>query len=148
MDDILEPIDSFKNFNEFFYRKLKKNGFLFRFSFSLSVSFRSLFFWKTARPIANEDDLRVAVSPADCRLHVFRSVDDATKLWVKGKNFSLENLLWDSELAKRFFSPPFLSFSLPFFSLFFLSLFFSLFFFLSLLLFSFLSFPSPEDSVR
>lgn len=35
----------------------------------------------------------MVVSPADCRLTVYRSVDDAKKFWVKGKEFSIPSLL-------------------------------------------------------
>jgi len=79
-DEILDPLDSFKNFNEFFYRKLKTS----------------------ARPIAAPTDPKVAVSPADCRLNVFPTVDEATKLWVKGKNFSVKALIQDEQLEKDF----------------------------------------------
>jgi len=79
-DEILDAMDSFKNFNEFFYRKLKSS----------------------ARPIASPNDPKVAVSPADCRLNVFPSVDQATHIWVKGKNFNLKNLLLDDNLVEQF----------------------------------------------
>jgi len=79
-EEILDPLDSFKNFNEFFYRKLKK----------------------TAREIASSADPKVAVSPADCRLNVFPTIDDATKIWIKGKNFTLKNLIKDDALANQY----------------------------------------------
>jgi len=79
-DEILDPLDSFKNFNEFFYRKLKG----------------------IARPIASPNDPKVAVSPADCRLNVFPTVDEATKLWVKGRNFTVKTLIQDDNLEKAF----------------------------------------------
>eukprot|EP00026_Physarum_polycephalum_P006051 Phypoly_transcript_06091.p1 GENE.Phypoly_transcript_06091~~Phypoly_transcript_06091.p1 ORF type:complete len:515 (+),score=90.29 Phypoly_transcript_06091:274-1818(+) len=80
LDEILEPLDSFKNFNEFFYRKLKP----------------------TARPIDHPENPKVAVSPADCRLLVFPTIDDATAIWIKGKNFSLKNLVGDEALANKY----------------------------------------------
>lgn len=43
MSEVLEPVSSFENFNEFFYRKLKPD----------------------ARPVAAPDDSSVLVSPAD-----------------------------------------------------------------------------------
>ncbi|KAL8278896.1 hypothetical protein RQP46_008767 [Phenoliferia psychrophenolica] len=69
MDEALEPISSFKTFNEFFYRKLK--------------------------PGAREIDMdpNVVVSPADCRAMFFPTIDDATKIWIKGRDFSLSKLL-------------------------------------------------------
>eukprot|EP00698_Gefionella_okellyi_P005094 TRINITY_DN1467_c0_g1_i1.p1 TRINITY_DN1467_c0_g1~~TRINITY_DN1467_c0_g1_i1.p1 ORF type:complete len:617 (-),score=136.05 TRINITY_DN1467_c0_g1_i1:1302-3110(-) len=79
LDEILEPIESFKNFNEFFYRKLKRE----------------------ARPIDNADP-RVVVAPADCRCVVFPTIDQATSIWVKGQKFSVEALLGDSALASRY----------------------------------------------
>lgn len=66
---IKDPAE-FKTFNDFFYRKLEPD----------------------ARPVeaANEDG--VAVSPADCRCTAFVTVDSATELWIKGRNFSLAKL--------------------------------------------------------
>eukprot|EP00755_Sulcionema_specki_P023272 Sspe_Gene.78514::Locus_49108_Transcript_1_1_Confidence_1.000_Length_1054::g.78514::m.78514/K01613/psd, PISD; phosphatidylserine decarboxylase len=61
-------IDEYHTMNQFFYRRLRKG----------------------ARPIAEGP---MAVQPADCRLHVFNTVDEATSLYIKGKNFSLESLL-------------------------------------------------------
>jgi len=78
--EILEPLDSFKNFNEFFYRKLKPD----------------------ARVIAEPNNPKVAVSPADCRLHVFPTITSATELWIKGKNFTLENLFKNGSLSSKF----------------------------------------------
>ena len=79
-DEILDDMDSFSNFNEFFYRKLKPN----------------------ARPISNVKDDKVVVSPADCRLHVFPSISEAQEIWVKGKTFSLTTLLQDNDLASEY----------------------------------------------
>jgi phosphatidylserine decarboxylase len=76
VDEILEPLDSFRTFNEFFYRKLKPG----------------------VRRVASPDP-QVCVSPADCRVNCFASVDEATKLWIKGANFSLAGLLKDESLA-------------------------------------------------
>ena len=76
--EIAEPLTCFRNFNEFFYRKLKLEY----------------------RPIAGDE--QVLVSPADCRINVFASVDDATRLWIKGLNFSIANLLKDADEAAFF----------------------------------------------
>ncbi|CCL98617.1 uncharacterized protein FIBRA_00619 [Fibroporia radiculosa] len=73
VDEILEPISSFKTFNEFFYRKLKPN----------------------ARPTENPDDPCRLVSGADCRLMVFETVNEATRLWIKGREFTVARLLGD-----------------------------------------------------
>jgi len=74
----------FKNFNEFFYRELTAS----------------------ARVCASPNDPSVAVSPADSRLTVFPTIAEAQRLWIKGENFSLENLFagWDSTgaYAKEF----------------------------------------------
>ncbi|GAB4820295.1 hypothetical protein N2152v2_007341 [Parachlorella kessleri] len=75
LEDMAQPLSSYKNFNEFFYRKLKPS----------------------ARPIAAPDDARVLASAADCRLMVFNKLEEATRCWVKGKQFSLAGLLADTE---------------------------------------------------
>ncbi|KAI8988405.1 phosphatidylserine decarboxylase-domain-containing protein [Mycotypha africana] len=80
MSEVLEPIENFKTFNEFFYRKLKPGS----------------------RPCDAPDNQRVAVSPADCRMMAFPSVDAATTLWIKGLEFSLSKLLDDAQEAKYF----------------------------------------------
>jgi phosphatidylserine decarboxylase len=71
MSEVLLPIEAFKNFNEFFYRQLKPN----------------------ARPCSAPDNPKIIVSPADCRSVVFNRIDEATKIWVKGREFSIERLL-------------------------------------------------------
>jgi phosphatidylserine decarboxylase len=71
VNEILEPLDSFKNFNEFFYRKLKPD----------------------ARPVTDPDDPRTVVSAADCRLMAFDTVNDATRIWIKGREFTVARLL-------------------------------------------------------
>ncbi|KAG0184647.1 hypothetical protein DFQ28_010774 [Apophysomyces sp. BC1034] len=71
LSEVLQPISSFQSFNEFFYRKLKPG----------------------ARPCDASDDPGVAVSPADCRMTAFENVGDATRLWIKGIEFSLDKLL-------------------------------------------------------
>jgi phosphatidylserine decarboxylase len=75
VDEIRDPLHSFANFNEFFYRHLKAD----------------------ARPLAAPLDDHIAVQPADCRLHVFPHVDLAKQLWIKGEQFSIPNLLWSEE---------------------------------------------------
>jgi len=78
-DEMLDDMSSFKNFNEFFYRKLKPS----------------------ARPLGSTDP-NVAVSPSDCRMHVFPTIDSATQLWIKGKHFNLKNLVDDPQLERYF----------------------------------------------
>ncbi|KAJ3320292.1 phosphatidylserine decarboxylase, partial [Gonapodya sp. JEL0774] len=79
-DEVLEPLDSFKTFNEFFYRKLKPG----------------------ARKLVSPDDPTVVVAPADARTNVFPSVGDATRLWIKGRNFTLAKVLQDEKMAEYF----------------------------------------------
>lgn len=74
MDDVLLPIDQFKTFNEFFYRALKPG----------------------ARPCSAPDNPHIVVSPADCRTVVFNNITDATKIWVKGREFTIKRLLGDA----------------------------------------------------
>lgn len=82
MSEVLHPTEKFKNFNEFFYRALKPD----------------------ARPCSAPDNPRIIVSPADCRSVVFNRMDEATKIWVKGREFSIERLLGNAypEDAKRY----------------------------------------------
>ncbi|PHH50234.1 Phosphatidylserine decarboxylase proenzyme 2 [Ceratocystis fimbriata CBS 114723] len=74
MSEVLLPLKDFKNFNEFFYRALKPG----------------------ARPCSAPDNSKIVVSPADCRSVVFNRIDQATKIWVKGREFSIKRLLGDA----------------------------------------------------
>jgi len=74
MSEVLRPVEEFKNFNEFFYRALKPG----------------------ARPCSAPDNPHIIVSPADCRSVVFNSIDAATKVWIKGREFSIKRLLGDA----------------------------------------------------
>jgi len=74
MGEVLHPQNHFKTFNEFFYRELKPN----------------------ARPCSAPDDPHIVVSPADCRSVVFNRIEDAQRIWVKGREFSVERLLGDA----------------------------------------------------
>ncbi|WWD21949.1 phosphatidylserine decarboxylase [Kwoniella shandongensis] len=72
MDELLvKDINQYPTFNSFFSRRLVP----------------------TARPIAAPNDPSIVISPADCRLTVFPTVDKAKKIWIKGKQFTLPNLL-------------------------------------------------------
>ncbi|EAW21170.1 putative phosphatidylserine decarboxylase Psd2 [Aspergillus fischeri NRRL 181] len=71
LSEVLLPLDQFKTFNEFFYRQLKPG----------------------ARPCSAPNEPRIIVSPADCRSVVFDRIDEATSIWVKGREFSVERLL-------------------------------------------------------
>lgn len=74
MSEVLRPTEDFKNFNDFFYRQLKPD----------------------ARPCSAPDDTRIIVSPADSRSVVFNTMDDATRIWVKGRDYSVEKLFGDA----------------------------------------------------
>jgi len=82
MSEVLYPPEGFKNFNEFFYRALKPG----------------------ARPCSAPNDPRIIVSPADCRSVVFNRMNEATQIWVKGREFSIERLLGNTypEDVKRY----------------------------------------------
>jgi phosphatidylserine decarboxylase len=66
-----KPFPPTESFNEFFYRKLKPS----------------------ARPIEKPNDPFRLVSAADCRFMSFTTVDDATRLWIKGREFTIPKLL-------------------------------------------------------
>ncbi|KAK3269595.1 phosphatidylserine decarboxylase [Cymbomonas tetramitiformis] len=78
--EILEPIESFKSFNDFFSRHLKPD----------------------MRPIHRAEQPQHAVQPADARVSAFEDVDSAKRLWIKSKAFTLEGLLGDRQLAEAF----------------------------------------------
>lgn len=77
-DEFADSPESYKTFNEFFYRKLKPQ----------------------ARPIAN--DPNAAVFPADARHLGFSNISKIEGIFVKGAVFDLATLLQDVDLAKRF----------------------------------------------
>ncbi|KAG0290128.1 hypothetical protein BGZ96_006381 [Linnemannia gamsii] len=81
LSELLEPdVSKYTSFNEFFHRKLRPD----------------------ARPIHEKDNPNIIVSSADCRLCVYESIHSATKVWVKGKAFTLQNLLRNTLLASQF----------------------------------------------
>lgn len=82
MSEVRKPVEEFKNFNEFFYRQLKPD----------------------ARPCSAPQNPKIIVSPADCRSVVFNNLEEATKIWVKGREFSIQRLLGDAypQDAKRY----------------------------------------------
>ncbi|KAJ1026691.1 hypothetical protein NDA16_002289 [Ustilago loliicola] len=73
-DEIRDPLDSYETFNEFFYRKLKPD----------------------ARPNEEPDNPGRLVSGADCRMMAFPTVFEATRIWIKGRDFSIPRLLGDA----------------------------------------------------
>ena len=78
VNEFADAPESFRTFNEFFYRKLKPG----------------------ARPLAG--DARTAVFPADGRHLGFQNVSELEGIFVKGEWFKLTELLRDHELAERF----------------------------------------------
>jgi phosphatidylserine decarboxylase len=77
-EEFADSADSFRNFNEFFYRKLKPG----------------------ARPICPEEN--AAVFPADGRHLGFQSLEEAEGIFVKGAKFAMEKLCGDAALASKY----------------------------------------------
>jgi phosphatidylserine decarboxylase len=71
VNEIADPLDSFKTFNEFFYRKLRPD----------------------ARPLDEPDNPGRLVSMADCRMMAFNTVNQASQIWIKGRDFTVSRLL-------------------------------------------------------
>ncbi|KAJ3497878.1 hypothetical protein NLJ89_g10292 [Agrocybe chaxingu] len=67
VDEILDPLDSFS-------KKLND----------------------TARPVEAPEDPTRLVSAADCRLMAFETVSEATRLWIKGREFTVSRLLGEA----------------------------------------------------
>ncbi|MDF2550008.1 MAG: psd [Chlamydiales bacterium] len=78
VEEFEKKVESFTSFNDFFYRKLKKE----------------------ARPI--EADPNVAVMPADGRYLAFQHISAVDEFFVKGDKFNLETFLQSKELAKEY----------------------------------------------
>ena len=77
-DDFLDTPDHYRNFNEFFYRRLKTS----------------------ARPI--DSDPNSVVFPADGRHLGFARASAIDGVFVKGQRFDLAKLLGDDQLANRY----------------------------------------------
>ena len=100
MDEVLDPLDSFKTFNQ-----VRPDHPTISTSHNLSFADCCLpspalqFFYRklkpSARPIATPDDPTTLVSCADCRLMCFDTVAEAQKLWIKGREFTIAHLLGD-----------------------------------------------------
>ncbi|RQM05740.1 hypothetical protein DH86_00003592, partial [Scytalidium sp. 3C] len=75
-----EPSDihSFKTFEDFFVRKHAPGS----------------------RPIFAAQDPTHAVIAADCRVVVYPTVLETKKLWIKGKHFTIEDLIQDKQRAQ------------------------------------------------
>jgi len=79
-ESVDECVDAFETKNEFFQRALKPEN--------IKIQFKRV--------------KNVLVSPADCRLMAYENVKKATKFWVKGHGFSLEKLLGNVDMAKKY----------------------------------------------
>ena len=77
-EDFADAPESYRSFNEFFYRKLKP----------------------TARPINSDEDS--VVFPADGRHLGFERASTIQDVFVKGQKFNLPTLLGDRDLAARY----------------------------------------------
>lgn len=75
-DDFLDSADSYKTFNEFFYRKLKPE----------------------ARPIHDAE----IVFPADGRHLGFENAEEVEGVFIKGQQWDLRALIADDEIYERF----------------------------------------------
>lgn len=53
------------------------------------------------RPVYAHDDPSVAVTVADSRVVVYNSVALSHSIWIKGKHFTIANLIMESILAKK-----------------------------------------------
>jgi phosphatidylserine decarboxylase len=78
LSEFADPPNSFHNFNEFFFRKLKPE----------------------CRPV--DDDSVSAAFPADGRHFGFSNAAEIQSVFVKGQRFDLASLLGDAELARRY----------------------------------------------
>lgn len=78
VNEFADPPESFRSFNEFFYRRLKPE----------------------ARPVDN--DAHAVVFPADGRHLGFPDASKIDGVFVKGQRFDLARLLGDVELARRY----------------------------------------------
>jgi phosphatidylserine decarboxylase len=76
VSEFLDPVETYGSFNDFFVRRLRPE----------------------ARPIVQDEE--VAIMPADGRYLVFEDISTVDGFVVKGKKFSLDELLQDAELTK------------------------------------------------
>ncbi|RYP68284.1 hypothetical protein DL771_006786 [Monosporascus sp. 5C6A] len=73
-------VDKYRTFAEFFTRRHRAGS----------------------RPIFAPDDDSKAVAVADSRVVVYESVAETKRLWIKGADFSITNLVMDTQLGARF----------------------------------------------
>jgi phosphatidylserine decarboxylase len=100
---MLTFIDCAENFNQFFYRSVwMGTHIIFHFLTTILHSHRKL--KPSARPVEQPDNSYRLVSAADCRFMAFETVNEATRLWIKGREFSVARLLGDAykDQAERY----------------------------------------------
>jgi phosphatidylserine decarboxylase len=83
-------INKYKDFKDFFARKHKSGS----------------------RPIVDPENARRAVVVADSRMVVYESVPESKKLWIKGNDFRITNLVMVTRLGAQFHSGAVASFRL------------------------------------
>jgi phosphatidylserine decarboxylase len=119
VDDILDPLPSFsrstsdshralcdpllETFNQFFYRLGSVSCLFFACPNWIWLVF-SRKLKPDARPVETPEDPNRLVSGADCRLMAFETTSEATKLWIKGREFTIARLLGDAykDQAERY----------------------------------------------
>jgi phosphatidylserine decarboxylase precursor len=91
MDDF-EPSDpsAYRTFEDFFIRHHKPG----------------------TRPIHEHSDPKSAVVVADSRVVVYDEIAESKKIWIKGEDFSITNLVMDRKLGPQFKDGPVASFRL------------------------------------
>jgi phosphatidylserine decarboxylase precursor len=91
MDDF-EPsdINAYPTFEDFFIRRHKPGS----------------------RPIYEPDNNSSAVVVADSRVVVYEAVAESKKIWIKGEDFSITNLVMDKKIGPQFHDGPIASFRL------------------------------------
>lgn len=77
MEEVALPLESFRSFNEFFYRELKPG----------------------ARPLCAENEVAL---PADGRHSGWQDATEIRNVFVKGQSFDLPALLGSAELAEKY----------------------------------------------
>jgi phosphatidylserine decarboxylase len=65
-----------------------------------------------SRPVFEADNSSSAVCVADARVVTYESVSETKKLWIKGSDFSITNLVMDTQLGPQFADGPVASFRL------------------------------------
>ncbi|RDW92793.1 putative phosphatidylserine decarboxylase [Aspergillus mulundensis] len=65
-----------------------------------------------SRPIFEENDPSSAICVADSRVVVYEAVAESKKIWIKGEDFSITNLVMDRKLGPQFGDGPVASFRL------------------------------------